>query len=166
MEQLETEGRASSASAATTSSGTANTDAFYEEKIKKLARLTQQGTVKWRTVDASAIPTLSFARVLTAYEADFGGERLRLIETGYERQSLAAHFSALSSFSSLFPPVKTNEMASIVLSLHLLDRNGRPTFKFPSVGAIYDLLSEIKMQQSDVAGFLSAIDTAVDKAAE
>lgn len=137
-----------------------DTDIIFEEKIKKLARLTQQGTVEWKTVDASAIPTLSFARVLTAYEASFGGERLRLIETGYEKRNL---FASLGGLSSMFPTMRTNEMDSIVLSLHLLDRNGRPTFKFPNVAAIYDLLSEIKMRQSDIVGFLKAIDAAEEQ---
>ena len=161
MDQLETKGGTPVTSDAATL-GTTDRDAFYEDKIKKLARLTQQGTVKWHTVDASSIPTLSFARVLTAYEADFGNERLRLIETGYEKQNLLANLAGLST---LFP-MRTNEMASIVLSLHLLDRNGRPTFRFPNIEAIYDLLSKIKMSQSDVAGFLSAIEAAADSAGE
>ena len=51
-------------------------------------------------------------------------------------------------------------MISVVLSLYLVDRNGRPTFNFPSIEAIYDLLSEVKKQQSDINRFLSAIDAA------
>ena len=148
MDQLDTNGGTSTASVPPASAAT-DLDAVYEEKISKLAKLTQRGTIKWHTVDASSIPTLSFARVLTAYEATFGGENLRLLETGYEKREP-------------FLP-KTNEMGSIALSLHLLDQNDRPTFRFPSVKAIYALLGEVKAQQSDIAGFLDAIDVAAEK---
>ena len=159
MDQLETKNQAS-VDAAT--SDTTGTNAFYEDKIKKLIILTEQGALNWHTVDASTIPTLSFARVLTAYEASFGGERLRLIETGYEQRNLS---SIMGGLSSLFSP-KTNEMSAIALSLHLLDLNGRPAFKFPSVDAVYDLLGEVKIKQLDIVGFLGAIDAAVADARE
>jgi len=162
MDQLNTNGGASTVSGSPTST-TAETDAVYEDKIRKLAQLTQQGKIEWKTVDASTIPTLSFARVLTAYEASFGGEKLRLTETGYEMRNA---LGGLAGLSLLFPAMRTKEMESIVLSLHLLDRNGRPTFKFPSVEAIYDLFNEVKKQQSDIDRFLRAIDAAVDTTEE
>ena len=157
MDQLATKGQMPAASIST-ASGTSNDDSLYEDKIKKLATLTQQGKVEWHIVDASTIPTLSFARVLTAYEASFGGETLRLIETGYEQRNMSSLIGGLSSLFS----ARTNEMSAIALSLYLLDQNGRPTFRFPSVKAIYELLNEIKMKQSNIARFLSAIDNAVD----
>ena len=154
MDQLETKNQIS-VDAAT--SDTTGTNDFYEDKVKKLTILTEQGSLNWHIVDATTIPTLSFARVLTAYEASFGGERLRLTETGYEQRNLS---SIMGGLSSLFSP-ETNKMSSIAMSLHLLDQNGRPAFKFPSSVAIYELLSEVKMKQLDVAGFLGAIDAAV-----
>ena len=154
MDQLNTNGGTSTVSVPPASAAT-DLDAVYEEKISKLAKLTQRGTIKWHTVDASSIPTLSFARVLTAYEATFGGEKLRLLETGYEKRN------PFSIMGGLLP--KTSEMGSVALSLHLLDQNGRPTFRFPSVEAIYALLGEVKAQQSDIAGFLNAIDVAAEK---
>ncbi len=155
MDQLNTNGGTSTVPSPATSNA-AGTDAVYEEKVRKLAKLTQRGTIEWHIIDASSVPTLSFARVLTAYEAAFGGEKLRLTETGYEKRNLSV---MLRGLSSLFPS-NTNEMGSIALSLHLLDQNDRPTFKFPSVKAIYDLFSEIKMKQLDVDHFLNAIDAA------
>ena len=174
MDQLNTNGGTSTLSATPASNAT-ETDAFYEDKIKILAQITRKGIVEWKTVDASTILTLSFARVLTAYEATFGGEKLRLTETGYEQHpansinSFVDAFVGKGGLGLMFPIMKTskartNEMQSIVLSLHLLDLNGRPTFRFPNVEAIYDLFSEIKMKQSDVAGFFQAIDAAVDAA--
>ncbi len=159
MDQLNSNGQTSTVPA----SAITETDAVYEDKINKLAALTRRGIVKWHTVDASSIPTLSFARVLTAYEASFGGEKLHLVETNYEKQSSRTGldpFIGRGGLVSLLPSARINERQEIVLSLYLLDLNGQPTFKFPRVEAIYDLFNEVKKQQSDVARFLSAIDAA------
>ncbi len=160
--RLETNGRISKVSVPSVSP-TADTDAVYEDKIKKLARLTQRRVIEWYAVEASTIPTLSFAKVLTAYEAGFDGEKLRLTETGYEKQRPLTRldpFVGHGGLASLAPFARTNELQDIVLSLHLLDLNGQPTFKFPHVEAIYDLFNEVKKQQSDIDRFLRAIDAA------
>ncbi len=165
MDQLNLNGRTSTVSA----SDVSEIDAVYEDKINKLAMLTSRGTVKWHTVDAASIPTLSFARVLTAYEASFGGEKLRLIETSYEKRSSHTGldpFVGRGGLASLLPSARTSERQEIVLSLCLLDSNGQPVFTFSSDEAIYDLFNEIKKQQPDIDRFLRAIDAAVDTTEE
>ena len=135
-------------------------DVKWVEAVHNLITLTKGGALKWTPVDPSDVVVYSSrARVLSAYEATYSRQRMRLQEEGYPPPDPREAIFAISGFA---PPTKTGgNITETQVSLRLLDTYGGTTFVFPQVDGLGDLLAAAKTQQANIEGFLDDIKQAV-----
>ena len=128
--------------------------------VANLVALTRADRILWRPVDAASVPTYrDDARVVTAYEADYAGRRLRFEEVVY----LASQTGSGPRPGRLQTVLRPDGLLGEEVIgprrhlLRMLDGNGSPIFNFPQVEEMTDLETAITGQIANVEGFLQIL---------
>jgi hypothetical protein len=135
-------------------------DKKWAEAISNLIVLTKSNKIEWSPIDPSAVSVFSGrARALSAYEATYSQQKMRIQEDGYPPQDISDSLLAISGFAPR--TYVSGNITATKISLRLLDRYGGTTFVFPQVAGLGDLLTAVKAQQANIEGFLDNIKQAV-----
>jgi len=123
--------------------------------IVKLNNLTQDGKIKWRTIQPR--PSLNRDKdsiVDLVYTAKYNNKRLGLYENKFKVEN-APYASLSGSLDSIFGSVKYPHWQTRVV-LEFIDEDGNNLWTFPEVQGLNDLLSTVKYQIAGVDEFLDS----------
>lgn len=116
--------------------------------IANLIKLTQNGTVKWRSQDPSDLLNIKDDQIVeVVFTAKYKNYNLRL----YNRKYKVAHDPA-----AYFDPLKRYKEGTWVpeVVLNFTDMHGHPVYTYPQSSILTDLLNTVQYQVAGIQGFL------------
>lgn len=128
----------------------------WVDAVAKLIELTQEGIVKWSTVDRSdVVLTNPDNRIEIVYIANYLGHRLQLFRRYYENISWDELVTA--------GPVKYWDTD---VALQIADFTGRPLWTFPHNPLLDDLYSAVQYKTSGAREFIDRLLSGDDQQAQ
>ena len=127
------------------------------EAILKLIKLTQEGTLKWKSAELSGdlheTNTIKYVNVMTC---SYAGKELRIF-TRKKLKERPSVLDGLISNASIFNTERTYPYWVEADVLEITDKQGQSLWRFAHKSAIDDLLNAAKYQVSGIKDFLGDI---------